>query len=148
MNVKIQEIKKEDHAQAMQLVWKVFQAFVACDYEKEGIQEFYTSIQDEHFLNSLTCYGAYEQDTCIGVIATRNHHTHIALFFVDGQQHRRGIGKALFQHILSRCSSKKITVNASPYALKFYHMLGFVDTDKEQQVHGLRFTPMEYERKV
>jgi hypothetical protein len=27
----------------------------------------------------------------------------------------------------------------------FYHALGFKDTDKEQTVNGIRFTPMKYE---
>ncbi|MEI3367845.1 GNAT family N-acetyltransferase [Clostridium sp. CAG:265] len=33
-------------------------------------------------------------------MATRNHGTHIALFFVDGKYHRQGIGKKLFKTVL------------------------------------------------
>ena len=29
----------------------------------------------------------------------------------------------------------------------FYHALGFKDTDKEQKVKGIRFTPIKYENK-
>lgn len=35
------------------------------------------------------------------------------------------------------------TVNSSPYAHEVYKHLGFVDTDKEQCVNGLRFYPMK-----
>ncbi|WP_460645598.1 GNAT family N-acetyltransferase [Lacrimispora brassicae] len=37
-----------------------------------------------------------------------------------------------------------MTVNSSPYAVEIYHKLGFVDTDTEQLVNGIRFIPMEY----
>jgi len=35
-------------------------------------------------------------------------------------------------------------VNASPYGLPFYKAIGFVPTDEEKTVNGIRFTPMEY----
>ena len=37
-----------------------------------------------------------------------------------------------------------ITLNSSPYGLPFYQALGFLPTDQEQIVNGIRFTPMEY----
>ena len=36
-----------------------------------------------------------------------------------------------------------ITVNAAPYAVEFYHKVGFYDTDKEESNDGIRYTPME-----
>ena len=39
------------------------------------------------------------------------------------------------------------TVNSSPYAVEIYRHLGFVPTDDEQSVDGLRFTPMQYSSK-
>ena len=36
------------------------------------------------------------------------------------------------------------TVHSSPYAVEVYRHLGFVPTDEEQTVDGLRFTPMQY----
>lgn len=90
----------------------------------------------------LRIFGAFKNDILVGVIATRSEGTHIALFFVDGKYHRQGIGKKLFQTVLSNNSSGKMTVNSSPYAVPIYHKLGFCDTDKEQVVNGLRFTPL------
>ena len=88
-------------------------------------------------------YGAFKEDQLVGVIATRSEGTHVALFFVDGNFHRQGIGKQLLQTIRKDCHSGKMTVYSSPYAVLVYHKLGFVDVDKEQVVNGLRFTPME-----
>ena len=130
---------------ALQLVWRVFQAYEAPDYTKEGAEEFYKSIHSESYLSQLRWYGAFVGETLVGVIATRNSGTHIALFFVDGAYHKQGIGKRLFQAARSANGGGRMTVNSSPYAVPVYHRLGFRDTDTEQVVSGLRFTPMALE---
>ncbi len=139
----IREIRQDEIEKALSLVWKVFQEYEAPDYTEEGTEEFYKSIHDESYLSELCCYGAFIHDELVGVIATRNSGTHIALFFVDGKYHRQGIGRQLFQTAQGANDSDKMTVNSSPYAVPVYHRLGFKDTDTEQTVNGLRFTPME-----
>lgn len=37
----------------------------------------------------------------------------------------------------------KITLNASPYAVPFYHTLGFIDIDDQKEYNGILYTPME-----
>ena len=143
MNTAIRELKTEDLEKAQDLIWRVFQVFEAPEYSDEGTQEFYRSIHDEQWLSTLRMYGAYDEDALIGVIATRNEGSHIALFFVDEQYQGKGIGRQLFNHVHSLCPARRMTVNASPYAVKIYHRLGFRETDEEQNVHGLRFIPME-----
>lgn len=139
----IRKIGQEEVENALLLVWQVFQEYEAPDYTKEGVQEFYRSVHDEDYLSSLDWYGAFVEEKLVGVIATRNKGSHIALFFVGGKYHRQGIGKRLFQTVRIQCRSEKMTVNSSPYAVPVYHRLGFRDTDSEQVVNGLRFTPME-----
>ena len=34
------------------------------------------------------------------------------------------------------------------YGVPFYHALGFENTDKEQTVNGIRFTPMRYGKSI
>lgn len=68
--------------------------------------------------------------------AARNEKSHIALFFVEGKYHRHEVAKV-------NCNSDKMTVNSSLYAVPVYAKLGFSQTDKEQVVNGMRFTPME-----
>ena len=36
----------------------------------------------------------------------------------------------------------EITVNAAPYAVGFYHKIGFIDLEKEKTTDGIRYTPM------
>ena len=40
-----------------------------------------------------------------------------------------------------------ITLDSSPYGIPFYKAIGFVPTDEEKTVNGIRFTPMKYEGK-
>lgn len=140
----IRKLTASEIQTALDLVWKVFQEYEAPDYSKEGVEEFYRSIHDDNYLAMLSLYGAFVSEKLVGVIATRSEGTHIALFFVDGEYHRNGIGKKLFQTVLSQCSTNRMTVNSSPYAVPVYHKLGFTDTDTEQVINGLRFTPMEF----
>lgn len=143
--VLIKPITTDNFEGALSLVWKVFQEYEAPDYSPEGINEFYKSIHDEKYLSMLSMFGAFINEQLIGVIATRNEGAHIALFFVDGKYQRKGIGRRLFNSLLENNAVSKLTVNSSPFAIPVYHKLGFCDTDKEQTVNGLRFTPMVYE---
>ena len=90
-------------------------------------------------------YGAFDKDRLVGVIATREQGTHIALFFVDGEYHRKGIGRKLFERVLQDNKVNYMTVNSSPYAVPVYKKLGFEQTDFEHEKNGLRFTPMKYQ---
>ena len=83
----------------------------------------------------------------MGMITLRNG-SHISLLFVDAQYHRQGIGRALIEHLreylLSEAGVSRITVNAAPYGVAFYHKLGFHDLRPEEEKDGIRYTPMEF----
>ena len=66
---------------------------------------------------------------------------------MDAAYHRRGIGRRLFEAMRRDHAQQVFTVNSSPYAVEVYRHLGFVPTDDEQSVDGLRFTPMQYSPK-
>jgi GNAT superfamily N-acetyltransferase len=79
----------------------------------------------------------------LGVGATREP-DHICELFVEGDCHRRGIGRLLFEAMSQ--GRAQMTVHASPFGLPFYHRLGFRATGPEQTVDGLQFTPMVWQR--
>ena len=139
----IRKLAENETDFALTLAWDVFQKFEAPDYSKQGVEEFYKSIHDINWLKSLKIYGAFENDKLIGVIASRNNGSQIALFFVKGEYQGKGIGRRLFEKFVSECCSDVVTVNSSPFAIPIYHKLGFSDTDCEQIFSGIRFTPME-----
>ena len=142
---KIGENKKEE---ALELVLRGFMKYEAPDYSDEGVETFKrTVVYNEDYIESIIMYGAYINDKIVGVIATRNNGSHIALFFVDGQYHRKGIGKKLFETVLEHSIADELTVNSSPYAQEVYHHLGFEDTASEQVTDGIRYIPMTYKMK-
>lgn len=139
----LRELHKNEIEPALKLVWKVFSKYEAPEYSKRGVDEFYNSIYDSKYLSRLHWYGAFLNAELVGIIATRNKGSHIALFFVDGRYHNKGIGKSLFEFIKKDCLTDNISVNSSPYAVPIYHRLGFENTDSEQITNGVRYTPMK-----
>ncbi len=134
----------------MELAWKTFLRFESIDYAQEGIQSFNNFITD-HTLYKMFVSGIYqvaialEGEKLVGMISLRDI-THISLLFVDEQYHLKGIGKKLIDFMavfLSEKGKSRMTVNAAPYAIGFYHKLGFVDTGLEKVSDGIRYTPME-----
>ena len=39
---------------------------------------------------------------------------------------------------------EELTLNSSPYGLPFYLSVGFEALSMEQEINGIRFTPMKY----
>lgn len=142
--MEIRRITKAEFPEAMALVWDVFLEFEAPEYSQEGIDEFKRFIDGETVEMTREIHGAFEGSDLLGVIATRNEGSHIALFFVKKEYHNKGIGRKLFKAILPLTESKFITVNSSPYAVKVYRKLGFAETDSEQLTNGIRYVPMKY----
>lgn len=137
---------------AMGLAWKTFLEFEAGDYSPEGIRSFEDFITDTG-LKRMFQSGAYQMMTAcqgkkmVGMITLRNE-MHISLLFVDKAYHRQGIGRSLIEHLASyvrdELGKSKITVNASPYGVPFYHRIGFRDLGGERCQDGIIYTPMEY----
>ena len=69
---------------------------------------------------------------------------HIGGFFVKANCQGKGFGRMLFESMKADYKKQEFTVNSSLYAVKIYEHLGFVATDTQQTVNGIRFTPMKY----
>ena len=143
--VSIRKLSAEERASAFDLAWSVFSEYESPDYSKEGTLEFKKCLHDEEYLAGIEYYGAFDGQRLIGLVGIRSERKHICFFFVDGKYHRQGIGTRLFKAVCQEYPDQTITLNSSPYGVPFYHALGFEDTDKEQTVNGIRFTPMKYE---
>ena len=125
----------------------MFCKYEAVNYPESGKEAFRNAINSADYLDMLSAYGAVDGEKLVGIIATRSGGTHIALFFVDGAYHRRGIGRNLFEACIADNHNERITVHSSEYAAEVYRRLGFVQTDKMQVDGGIRYIPMVYERK-
>lgn len=141
----------EEWENAMGLAWKTFLKFEGNDYEPEGIKNFQDFITDQSLRKMFLAgeyilYGAFYRGEIVGVVSLRNKE-HISLLFVDEAFHKMGIGKKLInqmQRVAKDLGCYRLTVNSSPYAVGFYHKVGFVDTNIEQKRDGIRYTPMSW----
>ncbi|MCR5654414.1 MAG: GNAT family N-acetyltransferase [Lachnospiraceae bacterium] len=136
----------------MSVAWRTFLRFEAEDYTQEGIEsfrEFITNpgIHKMFLVGEYIVYAAFYKGEMIGIISLRNQ-CHISLLFVEAKYHLNGVGRRLMEAMKGyeeHRKGRKLTVNSSPYAVGFYHKIGFVDTDLEQQKDGIRYTPMVWE---
>ncbi len=151
----IRKINPCEVKQAMDLVLEVFMEFEAPDYAQTGVDSFKRDIvNNESYLESVkngSCpiYAAFDGSTMIGLIGMRSCKTHINLVFTKKEYHRQGVATSIFNYLLSDVLSenkelKAITLNSSPYGLPFYLHLGFEAMSDEQEIDGIRFTPMKY----
>ena len=135
----------------MDLAWKTFERFNAPEYSDEGIHNFHNFVRDD-MLRNMFIVGEYQlfvavdDDRYVGMLSLRER-KHISLLFVDEDYHRHGIATALLNYVCKYVATEEgldsLTVNASPYAIGFYHKRGFRDTDNETTRDGIRYTPME-----
>lgn len=146
----VKPIEKNEWEEAMRLAWDTFVLFEGPEYSKEGIKAFKNFVKDPILKNMFLegkykVIGAYNKDLLVGMIGIRNEN-HISLLFVDSEYHKKGIASRLVQEsfdmIYEEYGKKEVTVNSSPYAVGFYHKIGFVDTNDEITTDGIRYTPM------
>lgn len=143
----------KDAEQAMALVLRVFDEFVAPEFSSEGSREFrkYANAEAacERLASGNILLGCETGEGLAGIMELRNN-SHIVFFFVDGACQRSGLGKTLLDHAVSLLRKinptlAAVTVNASPNAVEAYRRFGFQPTDSMQEHNGIRHLPMQLE---
>lgn len=144
----IKALSREELEKALPLVWDVFCEYEAINYTESGKQAFWDAIHSEDYLNMLSAYGAIENNTLVGIIATRSEESHIALFFVDGNHQNKGIGRSLWNEVANNSSAKEITVHSSLFAKEIYSKLGFIQAGDLCNEDGIKYIPMVYKNLI
>lgn len=139
--MEIRKLTIEEHPAALQLALDVFMQFEAPIYPEEGILDFTHFIREVAPDMDIDCYGAFDGETLVGMMAMRQPH-HLTLAFIHADHQCKGIGRKLFDCILQDKGEEPITVNSSPIAVDFYHKLGFKDTDTVQTTNRISYIPM------
>lgn len=134
------------------VVWEVFEEFVAPGYSYEGIETFKNFIQaneirkaaDSGRMFTICCW---DGKILVGVISMRDGY-HICLLFVKKDYHRQGIAKELLKRAINKCKKirpdlTQITVNSSPYAANIYKRLGFEAVGDQTTRDGITYIPMK-----
>lgn len=129
-----------------ELVNRSFMQAVAPGYSGDGIAEFRKHAQPEAMAarceNGNIVLVAEKDFETVGMIEMREE-KHICFFFVNPDEQRQGIGRALLDEALVLCGeSREITVNSSPNSVAVYDRFGFLASGPEQEKNGIRFMPM------
>ena len=151
----IRKINSDEVTEALALALEVFMQFEAPDYAPEGIATFKRDIiENEEFIvrckqGIYPIYAAFDDNKIIGIMGMRSNKTHINLVFTKKEYQHQGIATALFNYLLEDVlkenpSLKEFTLNSSPYGKGFYLHIGFIPLSEEQELDGIRFTPMKY----
>ena len=146
----VRRLKTDDEVRAsLELSRRVFDEFVGPDYSREGRNTFHKVTEpDENIAKwrsgEYAFYGAFDGENLIGTVASREKGAHIMLLFVDKDHHRNGIARRLVNALMADAPAKKLTVNASPYAVKAYECMGFERLEDRVTKDGITFIPMEY----
>jgi len=132
------------------LIVESFNEFVAPEYSDAGVKEFLKyanpeSLRDRSHKDHFVLV-ASDRDQLVGIIEVRSNN-HICLLFVKTGYQNMGVAKKLLSLSLDYCrranpSLDFIDVHSSPYAVEIYAKLGFTRTGIEQEINGIRFTPM------
>jgi predicted GNAT family N-acyltransferase len=130
------------------LVVRVFHAFVAPDFSREGVEEFLRyACPDALSVRARAghiVFLAEEEGRLVGMLELKPY-DHIAMLFVEAQG--RGIGKELVRRAVNLCrehvhEAPRLSVHASRYALPIYRQLGFETLGPERTENGITYVPM------
>ena len=125
--MEIRKIRKAEMATALQLTWETFLQFEAPDYSQQGIDSFYKFISNQEIIDSLEFFGAFDNNTLRGVIATNDNRKHICCFFVSAVYQKQGIGKQLLNYVKKLKDEMHLSVYQKNYkAISFYQRENFV----------------------
>lgn len=154
-NIEIRKVKSDEVNDALNLALEVFMQFEAPDYGPLGVESFKKDIvENKEFIEKAKqgicpIYGAFDGDKIVSLMGMRSNKTHINLVFTKKEYHRKGIARAIFNYLVDDLLKDNpdlsyITLNSSPYGLPFYLHIGFIALGPEQEMNGIRFTPMKY----
>lgn len=142
---------ESEWAPAMKMIWRTFLKYEGKDYTREGIRNFFDFITDDDLYVSFLkgdyqMMVAVEGGRIIGAGTLRNGN-HLSLLFVDEEYHHRGIGRAIMnglcRYLKEEAGERYMSLKAAPYAVDFYHKLGFRIVKPEEEYSGIRVTAME-----
>ncbi|MEK2099256.1 GNAT family N-acetyltransferase [Vibrio alginolyticus] len=149
MTVRIEETQESDFVQVVDLVKRVVDKNILPHFSNEGQVLFSSKVRsdvettfDKSKFQNLKLI---ENNKVIGFAALRENNC-ITHLFIDTNFQNKGLGKLLLNKLLSLTESSEVRLRASVNAQNFYQSQGFVATEGEQNIDGVRFVPMRLVR--
>lgn len=143
------EMRSGEEQAVCELVRDVFNEFVAPEYGKAGIEEFFRFANPNAMKARMKAGGfvlvASRPDRVVGMLEFAPP-DRIAMLFVSLR--RQGIGKELLACAIRRIRAanppvSKLTVHSSRYAEPIYRKMGFHQVGDVTTDHGITYIPME-----
>jgi ribosomal protein S18 acetylase RimI-like enzyme len=151
MSIDYRLIRTGEEDAVCRLIEESFNEFVAPGYSEAGVKTFFKYANAQSMKKRAdkdhVIFVALDGDKLVGIIEIRSNN-HISLLYVKTEYHNKGIARRLLNLCVETSLKdnpflKHIDVNSSPYAVEIYEKLGFERTGAEQEVNGIRFTPMK-----
>ena len=156
MKKEIKLISSDELIKALDLAWDVFCETAAHDCTKEGIEEFWKSVDHEYMIfragdGACRVYGAFADDELIGMCVIRDT-SFIEMVFVVPEAQKKGVGSALIKKAVMDAKKAdelvtRVTVNSFRSAYGFFEKLGFTPVCAEETADGITYTTMAAEAK-
>ena len=93
--MQIRQLQVNEYDKALTLSLDVFIQCGKSDFDEEGLETFKSFIYNKDLVNELTIYGAFEGESLIGLIATKNEGKHISFIlhhaYVSWKRYRQTI---------------------------------------------------------
>lgn len=105
------------------------------------LSEFKQRFASEEFSNFVFV----EDSEIVGYISIKNQ-SHIYHLFVVEKHQGKGVAKELWNHVLSKQSTRNYTVRSSLFAVPVYQSFGFTITEPASSKDGIGFQAMELVR--
>ncbi|MCT4687018.1 GNAT family N-acetyltransferase [Vallitalea sp.] len=151
--MKIRRLEERDVIDVADLAMRTFRRYNSLDfYDEEAITKTLdyfdpTKNTKQQLLDKFSkkpIFYVAEEDEIVGMICGMANR--ISSLFVDGTQHRSGIGKKLLERFeieAKEYNSNYISIEASLYAVAFYQKMGFNKTTGICNHMGLKVYKME-----
>ena len=142
------EMNPGEESAVCDLVAQVFKQFVAPDYSRDGVDEFFRFANPDALKKRVqadsSVLAAYQAKTLVGVLEFVLPNR-IAMLFVNLPH--QGIAKKLVSLAVSKArektpASSELVVHSSPYAQAIYQKMGFQKTGDSTTKNGITYTPM------
>lgn len=152
--MEIKKFKPEYLIETANLTKRTYKKFNSEEGSKQAVQRYIdlysTSTKEKlervkiHYNRTPIFFIALYNNKVIGVI--RGRKDRIINLFVEGSQHKKGVGKTLvkeFEKQAKKQGSNKIKIKASLYAIQFYKKMGYVNSTGIRNYKGLKVQPMK-----
>ena len=150
--MKIRKYQIKDLINVSKLIQKTYAEFNNGEGNKKAVQRYLDAYStensnleflEESYSSTPIFLVAIENQQLVGMI--RGNKNKIFNLFVNGSQHKKGIGKKLvdlFEKEAIKQNSNEIRIKASIYATLFYQKVGYKKTTGIRNFHGLQIQPM------